>query len=123
MLFENNSTNRMIEAIELFEEICNSRYFTDSSMILFLNKRDLFLEKISRVPIRSVEHWADYDGEEDSFDDGVQYFLNAFLETNQRENKAVYPHVTCATDTGNIFFVINACKDIILRANMRDSGF
>ena len=40
---------RMIEAIDLFNEICNNRFFSESSMILFLNKKDLFAEKIRRV--------------------------------------------------------------------------
>ncbi|CAN0403236.1 unnamed protein product, partial [Hapterophycus canaliculatus] len=48
-LFEDASTNRMIEAMDLFNEICNNRFFSESSMILFLNKKDLFAEKIQRV--------------------------------------------------------------------------
>lgn len=41
--------NRMVEAMDLFNEICNNRFFTESSMILFLNKKDLFIEKIQKV--------------------------------------------------------------------------
>lgn len=41
---------RMIEAINLFKEICNNRFFINSSMLLFLNKRDLFGEKASQPP-------------------------------------------------------------------------
>ena len=50
-LFEDASTNRMVEALDLFEDICNNAFFVKSSLILFLNKRDLFEEKIkvSRV--------------------------------------------------------------------------
>jgi hypothetical protein len=36
----------MIEAINLFKEICNNRFFINSSMLLFLNKKDLFAEKV-----------------------------------------------------------------------------
>jgi len=43
--FEDESTNRMTEALLLWAEMVNSRYFRNSSMILFLNKRDLFAEK------------------------------------------------------------------------------
>jgi hypothetical protein len=46
VLYEDQDTNRMQEALDLFEEICNSRYFKKTAMILFLNKRDLFFEKI-----------------------------------------------------------------------------
>src|SRR3569832_2267905 len=43
--------NRMIESMRLFDSICNNRWFTDTSIILFLNKIDLFEEKIRRSPL------------------------------------------------------------------------
>lgn len=46
VLFEDASTNRMIEAVNLFKEICNNKFFANSSMLLFLNKKDLFAEKV-----------------------------------------------------------------------------
>ena len=48
-LFEDRETNRMTEALNLFAEIANSRWFTDTAIILFLNKKDLFEEKIKKV--------------------------------------------------------------------------
>ena len=53
-LFEDKRQNRMIEALTLFGEMCNSPWFETTDMILFLNKCDLFEEKIMRVPINSV---------------------------------------------------------------------
>mmetsp|Transcript_6665 Transcript_6665/g.8771 ORF Transcript_6665/g.8771 Transcript_6665/m.8771 type:complete len:357 (-) Transcript_6665:257-1327(-) len=122
-LFEDASTNRMVEAIELFAEICNNRYFHNSSMILFLNKRDLFAEKIMIKDIKSVLHFSDFPGGLGDFEVGVQYFLNQFLKVNQNPERVIYHHVTCATDTQNVQVVFNACKDIILRGNLKDSGF
>ena len=40
--------NRMHESMKLFDSICNNKWFTDTSIILFLNKKDLFEEKICR---------------------------------------------------------------------------
>lgn len=40
--------NRMHESMKLFDSICNNKWFTDTSIILFLNKKDLFEEKIKR---------------------------------------------------------------------------
>ena len=45
VLFEDKSQNRMIEAIALFREVCNLKWFRKTAMILFLNKRDLFEAK------------------------------------------------------------------------------
>jgi len=45
VLYEDNTKNRIEEAMELFEEISNNKWFNNTSMILFLNKRDIFKEK------------------------------------------------------------------------------
>jgi len=44
--FEDESQNAMHESISLFNEICNSKWFRKTAMILFLNKSDLFREKL-----------------------------------------------------------------------------
>ena len=49
VLYEDDTTNRMVETLNLFDEIINSRWFRDTSMILFLNKRDMFEEKITKM--------------------------------------------------------------------------
>ena len=38
VLYEDSQTNRIDEAVKLFDEICNSKWFKNTSMILFLNK-------------------------------------------------------------------------------------
>ena len=43
--------NRMMESMKLFDSICNNKWFTDTSIILFLNKKDLFEEKIKKSPL------------------------------------------------------------------------
>jgi len=40
--------NRMQESLKLFDSICNNKWFGETSIILFLNKKDLFEEKILR---------------------------------------------------------------------------
>jgi guanine nucleotide-binding protein G(i) subunit alpha len=50
----------MQEALTLFDSICNSRWFVLTSIILFLNKVDLFKEKIMRSPIE--KYFPEYDG-------------------------------------------------------------
>lgn len=37
----------MTEAVNLFQGICSNAYFELSSIILFLNKKDLFAEKLA----------------------------------------------------------------------------
>ncbi|CAM9560498.1 unnamed protein product [Chrysoparadoxa australica] len=128
-LFEDHTTNRLTEAINLFKEICENPYFNHSSIILFLNKRDLFAEKIKVKAIYDVPEWSDYKGNLGDFESATQYFLAKFLaasrhaKTPDGETKSIFYHVTCATDTENVRVVFNSCKDSILRNNLVDSGF
>ena len=41
----------MTEALTLFDSICNSRWFVNTSLILFLNKVDLFKIKLETSPV------------------------------------------------------------------------
>lgn len=45
-LLEDNTVNRLEESLNLFEQIVNNRWFKEASFVLFLNKLDLFREKI-----------------------------------------------------------------------------
>jgi len=46
VVVEDNKTNGLVEALNLFEDICTSRWFANTAMILFLNKKDIFQEKV-----------------------------------------------------------------------------
>lgn len=50
----------MLESIALFESVVNSRWFLQTSVMLFLNKVDLFKEKVTRVPLQN--YFPDYGG-------------------------------------------------------------
>lgn len=53
--------NRMHESLHLFNSICNHRYFATTSIVLFLNKKDVFSEKIKKAHLSIC--FPDYDGE------------------------------------------------------------
>ena len=131
VLYEDHTTNRMDEALNLFDEICNSCWFLETSMILFLNKVDLFDEKFYKVPFRlnpgengcEAGRNLSYEGSNEDINAAKAYLVDLFLEKNNEQGKEVYHHITCATDTNNVSTVFNACKDIILKGNLQSSGF
>ena len=51
VLAEDEEMNRMTESMKLFDSICNSNWFIETAIILFLNKKDLFEEKIKKSPL------------------------------------------------------------------------
>ncbi|KAI9167459.1 Guanine nucleotide-binding protein alpha subunit [Paramyrothecium foliicola] len=105
LLFEDETVNRMQEALTLFDSICNSRWFIKTSIILFLNKIDRFKEKLPVSPMKN--YFPDYEGGDD-YAAACDYILNRFVSLNQHETKQIYTHFTCATDTTQIRFVMAA---------------
>jgi hypothetical protein len=69
----------MTEALHLFQEITNNPVFSKTTTILFLNKRDLFADKIKIVHINSIPDFTDFSGESRNYDQGVQYFTRKFV--------------------------------------------
>ncbi|EPB81339.1 guanine nucleotide-binding protein subunit alpha [Mucor circinelloides 1006PhL] len=120
VLFEDESVNRLQESLTLFDSICNSRWFIKTSIILFLNKIDLFAEKLPRSPLG--DYFSDYKGG-DNYDAACQYLLQKFISLNTRaDTKQIYTHLTCATETKQIKFVMNAINDILVHDNLRNVG-
>jgi len=119
-LYEDDDTNRMHESLKLFDDICNSKWFFNIPIILFLNKMDLFKEKIKKVNI--TEAFPDYDSLQ-NFADASEYIQNQFLMVNDNPEKGVYPHITCATSTDNIKTVFVSVKSIVLQAAINSAGF
>jgi len=120
-LFEDEKVNRMEESLELFQEICNSKWFTKTAIILFLNKSDLFREKIEKGSSMTTL-FKEYQGG-NNYDEGLKFIQEKFVLLNKNPNKKIFAHVTCATDTENVKVVFDAAKEIIISQNLERLGF
>ncbi|CAH8526746.1 unnamed protein product [Schistosoma margrebowiei] len=119
-LAEDQTTNRMHESLQLFDSICNSQWFVETSMILFLNKKDLFNEKIQKSPLTIC--FPEYTGEQ-TYEEASNYIREKFEDVNRRKTtKTIYTHFTCATDNNNIRVVFDAVIDVIIKSNLKDCG-
>ncbi|KAH9017558.1 G-protein alpha subunit-domain-containing protein [Lactarius pseudohatsudake] len=87
LLFE-KSQNRMAESLVLFDSVINSRWFLHASIILFLNKIDVFRKKLPKVPLD--KYFPEYTGGTD-VNEGAKYILCQFMQAN-RARLSVYPH-------------------------------
>eukprot|EP00808_Paulinella_micropora_P014684 g27315.t1 len=127
VLYEDENVNRITESLNLFENICNSRWFRDTSVILFLNKCDLFKEKIYKVPLTITfskeyeEFMKANDPNGDAYTLGTAFLEQEFLKRNHFK-KPIYSHVTCATDQRNVEVVFNGVKDIVVRGALQTAG-
>ncbi|KAJ9104608.1 Glucosamine-phosphate N-acetyltransferase-like protein [Naganishia friedmannii] len=119
-LYEDETVNRLLEALTLFESICNSRWFIRTSIILFLNKIDIFRDKLPISPLSL--YFPDYRGGDFDYDSACAFLLDKFAGLNQNPGKSIYAHFTCATDTKALAFVLSAVNDVIIQANLKECG-
>lgn len=118
----------------LFESICNSKWFVNTSMILFLNKVDLFKEKIQKSEIK--EYFPDYRGSNPDqlfsskvthdnvgpsadYDQATEFFKRRFTKLNANASKQIYVHYTVATDTRLLAHIMESVSDSILHENLQ----
>ncbi|KAF7319596.1 G-protein alpha subunit [Mycena chlorophos] len=128
--------DRLRESRASFESLINSRYFRRTTIVLFLNKFDLFRDHLNKAPMD--QHFPDYTAGPDSVK-AVKYILWRFMQLNHAK-LAIYPQyvkpfsisfahdrsITNAIemDIGNnsVRSVLNTIKETILRGALRDSG-
>lgn len=118
-LAEDPRQNRLLESFQLFDNIVNSPWFRQhSSVVLFLNKSDVFREKLASIPL--ADYFPDFTGG-GNFEAAVEFVRDRFLRLN-RSAVPVYAFLTCATDSQNILAVFEAVRETVLRNVLVDSG-
>jgi len=118
-LYEDETKNRLDEALDLFGQIVNSKWFVSTSMILFLNKKDLFERKLTEKTFS--DYVKDYQGPNE-MKPCADYCKGEFMKKKKNPEKGVFTHITTAIDTSNVKFVFNAVVAMILEENLKASG-
>ncbi|XP_032398165.1 guanine nucleotide-binding protein subunit alpha-12a isoform X3 [Etheostoma spectabile] len=118
VLMEDRRTNRLVESMNIFETIVNNKLFLNVSIILFLNKTDLLVEKIRTVDIR--KNFPEFRGDHRRLEDVQAFLVQSFSRKRRNRGKPLFHHFTTAVDTENIRFVFHAVKDTILQENLKD---
>ncbi|XP_053273919.1 guanine nucleotide-binding protein subunit alpha-12a [Pleuronectes platessa] len=118
VLMEDRRTNRLVESMNIFETIVNNKLFLNVSIILFLNKTDLLVEKIRTVDIR--KNFPEFRGDNRRLEDVQAFLVQSFSRKRRNRGKPLFHHFTTAVDTENIRFVFHAVKDTILQENLKD---
>lgn len=150
VLSEDESTNRMLESMTLFESISNSRWFSNSGVLLFLKyvaelsfsqrRGSLALNAPSadltsltsalysktdllEAKLRTTkfsDSFPDYQGANTLVE--VQTFLLAKFKSLYRHQwRELFPHYTCATDSSQMRVVLAAVEQHIIVSNLAKS--
>ncbi|PNF32014.1 Guanine nucleotide-binding protein subunit alpha-like protein [Cryptotermes secundus] len=116
VLLEDRRTNRLEESQNIFDTIVNNLVFRGVSIILFLNKTDLLVQKIHSGDIRT--YFPQFSGDPRNLSDVQAFILGMFTSVKRDPRKPLFHHFTTAVDTENIKVVFNAVKDTILHRNL-----
>ncbi|KAI8829079.1 guanine nucleotide binding protein, alpha subunit [Chytriomyces cf. hyalinus JEL632] len=114
---EDETVNRMTESLTLFTAICNHPLFKATGMIVFLNKIDIFKEKLKSILIS--DYFPEFTGE-NSYENGYTYFIKQFKKVNKYPDRKIYFHLTWATDTHQIRAIFDTVHDVIIRLNLKE---
>eukprot|EP01128_Nolandella_sp_AFSM9_P007225 TRINITY_DN3901_c0_g1_i1.p1 TRINITY_DN3901_c0_g1~~TRINITY_DN3901_c0_g1_i1.p1 ORF type:complete len:361 (+),score=87.39 TRINITY_DN3901_c0_g1_i1:59-1084(+) len=110
MLYEEANVNRMHEAVSLFQQTVNSKWFDTVSLILFLNKSDLFRDKISTVDLKVA--FPEYSGGL-SYDAALLFIASKFKSLRKDQDRKTFVHVTTATNTDTVKTVLSDVFEIL----------
>ena len=113
--------NAMVVSIHVFEEQVNGRWFADIPFILFLNKSDLYYEKINKVPITVADCFKQYKGLKHA-QASLIYIKEVFNTTNTNQGRSIFTHVTNATNKDQIEKVFNDVQTMIINWSLERAG-
>lgn len=127
VLWEHEGINRMEDSLVLFKNVCNDPALENTSIILFLNKKDVFAKKIQYVPITVCRAFIGFSEDSSlnirSFDDASNYIKGVFTAKNITNEKSIFAHLTCATDKENISEIFKDVLRIVSENLMNHSTF
>lgn len=131
VLFEDECKNSMIESLELFDEVCNQRWLRTTQMVLFLNKNDLFRQRLREglsLSISFGSEWlgpdysprADASEEEDEaefekcYHMAIDFIRRRYVNLNKNPFKKIHVFVTTATDRKSIKKVFDSILMLLI---------
>ncbi|KAA3679304.1 uncharacterized protein DEA37_0004297 [Paragonimus westermani] len=85
----------MEESLLLFRTIVNYQCFQTTSIILFLNKKDILEEKILYSNLK--DYFPKFTGPERDASAARTFILKMYQNLNTDPERVIYSHFTCAT--------------------------
>lgn len=120
VLEEDQNVNRMLEAIELFKNLCKMKQFSKSAIVLFLNKKDLFCKKI-KAGVSMKGTFPDFPAHfEKDVSRCSDFVMNKFAPPGQQDN--IFMHWTCANDSKQMNVVFKSIQITIQDHSLLLSG-
>lgn len=118
LLWEDDTTNRMHDSLQLFKDISNNSAFANTGIILFLNKYDIFKEKAKKVDMNVC--WEDYS--KGLSPEAAIKFMEGKFKAVCTKHKNIFVHYTSATDAQLTEKVFEDIKTTVLNKSLSANG-
>ncbi|KAL8828373.1 MAG: hypothetical protein Q9191_002629 [Dirinaria sp. TL-2023a] len=109
-----DSDSSIRDALAVFESlITRGDWLRKATIVLLLNKTDIFREKIKQVSVR--EHWPDFNGPEGDYDAALKFFTEKFCSLQRKEDsRNVYVYCANLTNTEDSEAVLNSIEALMV---------
>jgi len=130
-LREDPRINRLEDSKTLFTEVCHQPTFQDRGIIFFLNKLDLFREKLARSPLEAhqsgytppaVDIQHNLEAHEKAASEYIKDLFLSSIDQNQRKMQTIFVHFTCALDTHQIEIILSYVRKQLLEEVINELG-
>jgi GTPase SAR1 family protein len=107
------------EAVDIWKTVVETAAFSKAVLVLMLNKYDLFVEKLKKVPFSKA--YKRYTGSDEP-DEVAKYLKERFLRVVPEDRQANFMYnLTCALDTSQMKTVFNSIQDNIVNRAISDA--
>ncbi|KAI9058714.1 G-alpha-domain-containing protein [Trametes sanguinea] len=120
-LAEDRRINRLEDSYMLWKAVVSSKLLAKTSIILFLNKRDLLEQKL-RSGVRIRDHVHSYGDRPNEVEHALKYFQQHFrdiLRKNSPEPRPFRSHITSVVDTKATAVTLSVVEEGILRDHLQ----
>ncbi|KAI8927420.1 guanine nucleotide binding protein, alpha subunit [Entophlyctis helioformis] len=119
-LMEDPSINRMTDAIQLFAQIAHHPLLKHIPVTLFLNKKDLFEKKVPASDV--VKFFPEFKGAIGNIKHAAKFFQKKFESECTDQNKQLFVHFTCCTDTEAMEIIVLTVIQAMLKKEFQSIG-
>jgi len=107
------------ESVDIWKTVVETAAFSHAVLILMLNKYDLFIEKLKKVPFSKA--YKKYSGSDEP-DEVAKYLKDRFFRTVPEDRQSHFTYnVCCALDTSQMKTVFNSIQDNIVNRAINDA--
>ncbi|KAI0938701.1 hypothetical protein AcV5_000320 [Taiwanofungus camphoratus] len=123
MLAEDPTVNRLEDSVLLWKSIVSNPLLAKTSLVLFLNKVDIFKAKL-KAGVQLGKYIVSYANRPNDFESTSNYLRRKFAQIHKEkstEHRPFYYHFTTVTDTKTTQHILADVQDTVIIKNLKNS--